>query len=185
MEILIETERLIIREILPSDVMGMFEMDADPDVNWYVGQHSATIEESRKTIEFIREQYALNGIGRWAVIEKATNGFVGWIGFKLMKTVVNNHTNYIDFGYRFQKKYWGKGYATESSKAVLEYGFEHLRYKEVYAMTNVENKASRRVLEKVGFSFIGLFAYSPAQENDWQKNGEPTTWYKIVNPYLN
>ncbi len=183
MEILIETERLLIRELLPTDDLGMFEMDSDPEVHYYVEPHTVkTIEESRKVIEFVREQYISNGIGRWAVVEKETNDFVGWLGFKLMQTTVNNYTDFIDFGYRFRKKHWGKGYATEGSKAALEYGFKHLKYKEVYAMTDIANLASRRVLEKVGFSFVGLFNYD-TEPLLWRKKNELTTWYKLSNPY--
>lgn len=185
MEILIETERLLIRELLQRDDEGMFEMDSDPEVHHYVEPETAkTIEDSKSTIEFIRNQYIENGIGRWAVIEKATNGFVGWLGFKLMKTVLNHHTDFMDFGYRFIKKNWGKGYATEGSKAVLEYGFKQLNYKSVYAMTSVDNLASRKVLEKVGFSFVGLFNYDSKEQKSWQKQNEPTTWYQLDNPYL-
>ncbi len=81
MKIFAETDRLILRELLPTDVAGMFEMDSDPEVHRYLGNKPySAIEESQANIEFIRRQYIENGIGRWATIEKETNNFVGWAG---------------------------------------------------------------------------------------------------------
>jgi [ribosomal protein S5]-alanine N-acetyltransferase len=70
-KIFIETERLILREIVPTDVDGLFELDSDPEVHRYLG--NKTIDSREKIvelIEFIRKQYADNGIGRWAIIDK-------------------------------------------------------------------------------------------------------------------
>src|SRR3954462_3045386 len=105
MKIFAETERLILRELLPTDAEGMFELDSDADVHKYVGKKPVkTIDECRDVIEFIRAQYVSNGIGRWAVIEKSTNNFVGWSGLKLMKEKVNGHIDFYDIGYRLVKK---------------------------------------------------------------------------------
>jgi ribosomal-protein-alanine N-acetyltransferase len=78
MEPIIETKRLILRELLPVDDIGMFELDSDKAVHKYLGNKPVnTIEESRKIIEAIRQQYEDNGIGRWAVVEKSTGKFLG------------------------------------------------------------------------------------------------------------
>lgn len=152
MQIFIETERLFIRELLPTDDAGMFELDADPEVHRYLGNSPVkTIEQSREIIAMIRQQYLDNGIGRWAMVEKATGNFMGWTGLKLITDIVNNHTYYYDLGYRVIPKYWGKGYATESAIACRDYGFRQLDQPTLYAMTSVENKNSKKVLEKVGF----------------------------------
>jgi len=115
------------------------------------------------------------------VAEKDTNDFVGWMGFKYMEGPVNKHTNYYDFGYRLARRFWGKGYATESSKAALDYGLETLQLKGIYAMTDINNLASRNVLEKVGFNYIETFGYDAA-EPIWRERGQPTTWYKLIQP---
>jgi ribosomal-protein-alanine N-acetyltransferase len=116
---MIQTQRLILRELLPTDDQGMFELDSDPGVHLYLGNKPVTnIEQSRDVIAFVRRQYAELDIGRWAVIEKTTGNFVGWSGLKLITTIVNNHSNFYDIGYRFIKRYWGLGYATESAIAV-------------------------------------------------------------------
>src|SRR5689334_12801905 len=146
MQIFAETERLVLRELLPSDEYGMFELDADPEVHRYLGNKPVTtLEVARVMISFIRRQYVDNGIGRWAMVEKNTNDFNGWTELKLIKNEINNHSNFYDVGYRILRKYWGKGYATESAKASVDYGFNKLNLKEIYAMADVNNAASNKV----------------------------------------
>lgn len=170
MEIIIETERLILREILPTDRYGLFAVDSDPDVNIYLGNKpTQKIEQTDDIINFIRQQYIDNGIGRWAIIEKSTNNFIGWSGLKFIKEFTNNHINYYDLGYRLNKKYWGKGIATEAAKASLNYGFQHLKLDKIHAIADSRNKASKNVIEKLGLKYINTF------END----GVNHDWFEI------
>ncbi len=167
MEIFAETERLILREILPSDRNALFAIDSDPDVNIYLGNNPVkNIEQTDDLIEFIRKQYVDNGIGRWAMIEKSTNNFIGWAGLKLVRELTNNHINYYDLGYRLNKNYWGKGFATEAAKASLHYGFNTLNLNEIYAIADSENVASRNVIEKVGLKYIETFIFNDTN-HDW------------------
>lgn len=178
MEVRIETERFLIRPIAVGDLHGMYEMDKDPEVHRYVGKKPVTaIEQSGEMIAAIHQQYREFGIGRWAVEDKDTGKFVGWTGFKFIRGPVNGRANYLDFGYRFVKRAWGKGYATETGRASLRYGIEKLRFKDIIATTDVNNAASRHVLEKLGFSYKGTFAYDG--EPTWRTAGEPTTWYEL------
>jgi ribosomal-protein-alanine N-acetyltransferase len=177
MNILIETPRLIIRELLPSDEEGMFAMDNDAEVHRYLGNKPyADIQQSRDNIAFIQQQYAEHGIGRWAVILKETGDFVGWTGFKHMVEPVNGHVNHLDFGYRHARPYWGQGYGYEAAKASLDYGIEQLGFRDIYAMTDVENKGSRRILEKLDFQLKEIFAYDGP--SFWVE-GLPVTWYEL------
>ncbi len=170
MKIFAETERLILREILPSDDKGMFALDSDKDVHKYLGNKPIiSIEQARQTIDLVRQQYIDNGIGRWAIIDKNTNNFIGWTGLKLVKELTNNHKNYYDLGYRLIKKYWGKGFATETAKASLDYGFSTLNLTEIFGTADINNLASRNVLEKAGLKYIETFNH----------NGTPTDWFKI------
>lgn len=165
----IETERLILREILPSDDTALFEMDSDPEVHRYLGNDPVmNIEQIREVIKFIRKQYSDNGIGRWAVVLKETNELMGWCGLKYFTEVINNHINIYELGYRFNKKYWGKGYATESAKAWLDHGFNEMKLNEMYAMTDSRNLNSKKVLKKLGFTFVEKFNLD-GDESDWFK----------------
>ncbi len=171
---LIETNRLILRELVDTDVQGIYELDSDPEVHEYLGNHPiSSLKEAADVISFIKKQYIENGIGRLAIIEKETGTFVGWGGFKLITTVVNRHQHYPDLGYRFIKQHWGKGYATESSLAAIEYGFEQLKLPAIYATAHVENIRSIKVLEKAGLKCVETFEY----EN------ETHLWFKLENPY--
>jgi len=169
MKIFAETERLILRELLPQDAVGMFEMDGDPEVHLFLGNKPVqSIEQSKTDIEFIRNQYIENGIGRWAVIEKSTGNFTGWAGLKLIKETNNNHSNYYDLGYRFSKRFWGKGYATEAAAAARDYGFNELRLSEIIGIADISNLGSIHVLEKTGLKRISIFDYH-CKQHHWMK----------------
>lgn len=166
MNIFIQTDRLILREILPTDVDGMFALDSDPEVHKYLGNKPVTSKEQVvAVINFIRQQYIDNGIGRWAVIDKHTNDFMGWAGLKFVTELTNNHQNYYDLGYRLRKKYWGQGIATEAAKASLQYAFEQLKTHEVYAMADCENIGSNKILKKLGLQFIKKFDFDGIEHN--------------------
>lgn len=91
----------------PSDCQRLFLMDADVRVLATLFGCSApnTVEDSSRAIEMIIQQYADNGIGRWAVIEKESGLFIGWAGLKIEKNV-NGHNSFYDLGYRFIPEYW-------------------------------------------------------------------------------
>ncbi|MCT4603057.1 MAG: GNAT family N-acetyltransferase [Marinifilum sp.] len=169
MNIILETDRLYLREILPSDDEKMFEMDSDPEVYKFLGRKPIRdIDQSRKMIKNIIQQYKDNGIGRWAIIEKNSNNFIGWTGFKFEKEELNGNSNYYDLRFRLLRKYWGKGYITEATKAAIAYAFEKLDIKEICSMTLVSNEKSQQVLHKLGFSLTEKFTYQ----------GDEITWYK-------
>lgn len=166
----IETKRLIIRTITEDDTQGIFELDADPQVHQYLGKKPIkSMEEATAIVQYIRNQYKNYGIGRWAVIDKENNEFIGWSGLKY-ETQVRSNFNYYDLGYRLKKKYWGKGIATETALLSLSYGFEKMNLSEIYAGADIDNIASNKVLQKVGLKFIETFMYDNAPHN----------WYKIT-----
>lgn len=120
MNYIIETERLKLRELTPKDAKDFYKLNLDEEVIRYTGDIAfKSVEEATIFLENYRD-YQQNGFGRWAVIHKETGVFLGWCGLKL------NEETFIDLGYRFYKKEWGKGYATESANACLDYGFYQL-----------------------------------------------------------
>lgn len=170
MEVFAFTDRLLLREIVEEDAAALFEVLSDPLVHTYLGnKYIQTMDESVEAIRFIRKQYAENGIGRWAVVEKDSNQFIGWAGLKLITEPVNEHVNYYDLGYRFKQTAWRKGYATESSIAILKYGFNQLKLKKIYAMADVENRASNAVLKKVGMALTDTFNFEGKAHN-WHES---------------
>ena len=170
MKLPIITERLILRKLTEDDVDNIFLLDSNPDVMKYVGVPPvASKAESEKMVENILGQYDKNGTGRLAVIEKATNKFIGWSGIKLLTNEVNGLKNVYELGYRFLPEFWGKGYATESAKASLELGFNQLNAEKIYAYADIENQSSNSILTKLGFENKGAFL----------DNGDNCYWYEL------
>ncbi|MCT3918535.1 GNAT family N-acetyltransferase [Elizabethkingia anophelis] len=140
------------------DAEGLFLLDSNPEVMKYVGGVVSTkIEQSQQMIEFIQKQYKENEVGRLAVIEKSTNTLIGWSGLKYLTSEINGMKNVYELGYRFLPEYWGKGYATETARAALNYAFNEIKTDVVYAMAVTENTGSNRVLQKLGFEELGTF----------------------------
>ena len=97
MKIIIETERLIIREMVPTDLESMLELHSDPDVHVYLGNNTITSHEKiTEIIDSIRQQYIDFGVGRWVMINKQTKEFIGWTGLQFVTEETNHHTNYFD-----------------------------------------------------------------------------------------
>ena len=96
MKIITETERLIIREIVPTDIDSMFALHSDPEVHRYLGNSTITSKEKlMEAIDSIQQQYIDFGVGRWAMIDKNTNEFIGWTGLEYMTNKTNNHKTFM------------------------------------------------------------------------------------------
>lgn len=170
MNCLLDSPRLLFRELSSDDAPLLFEMDSNPEVHRYLGNSPLqTLKEAESVIGFIQSQYKENGIGRWALIEKQSGEFLGWAGLKLVKEQINGQVNFYELGYRLMPKYWNKGYATEAANQLVNYAFETLKQKHLYAFVDPENNASIRVLEKSGFRNEGRFLYE----------GETHLWFHI------
>lgn len=170
MKIILETERLIIREILPSDIDVMLELHSDPEVHIYLGNKTITSKEKMmEAINSLGQQYIDFGVGRWAMIDKKTTEFIGWTGLEFVTKEINKHQNFYDLGYRLLKRFWGQGFATESAFASIDYAFNKLNLTEVYAMADIENEGSNKILKKVELQFIETFDLEGVEHN----------WYKM------
>lgn len=173
MKVFAETPRLILREIDIHDAEGILLLDSDPDVHLYLPDNVIhTIEEAKEDIRNIRKQYVDFGIGRWALIEKASGAFIGWAGLKWNIGPENNRTNFYDLGYRLIRKYWGKGYASEAAKISVDYGFNNMNLREIIGVADSRNLASIKILQKVGMKFVETFT-----EDD-----NLLHWYSIKKP---
>ena len=158
-DFILETERLKLREILPSDAEMMYNLNLDPEVIRYTGDPPfASVEEAENFIQNYPD-YKKNGYGRWAVIRKADDEVLGWCGLKYLP-----EDDETDIGYRFFKKYWGAGYATEAAKACLDFGFQKLGLETIIARAMHANIASINVMKKLGMQYWKetLCAHDPA-----------------------
>ena len=149
-DIILETERLIIREHVLSDAPFFFTLNSNYNVVKYTGDSSfKTIEEAEKIVQYVMNQYKENGYGRWLVTEKETGNPIGWCGLKF-----HTDTKETDIGYRLLENAWGKGYATESAKACIDYGFNHFNLNRIIGDAMKENTASINVFKKLGMTYL-------------------------------
>ncbi|MDI1255688.1 MAG: GNAT family N-acetyltransferase [Flavobacterium sp.] len=147
------TERLILRPLVLSDATGMFTLDSNPNVHKFLGNNPVnSIAQIHNVIEMINDQYKKNGIGRFAVVLKETNEFIGWSGIKFVTEPENNHVNFYDIGYRLIEEHWGKGYAQESAKAWRDHAFNEMKVPVLYASAHIENAGSINALQKIGMT---------------------------------
>lgn len=178
MKLILETDRLLLRPLELSDADAMFAMDNNPEVHKYLWQNpTQTVDETMKIIEYVRGQYERNNIGRFATILKESGEFIGWTGIKYIDDhVENGNTNFYDYGYRLNEKFWGKGYATEASIAWLDYGFTQMNIEIMNAYTHSQNGASNHILQKVGMNFM---------EDYLDKDGVLWKWWQMKKPSSN
>ncbi|ATC34817.1 GNAT family N-acetyltransferase [Elizabethkingia anophelis] len=154
MKPILETERLLLRELNPDDAGDFFNLNENPNVIKYTGDKAfQNIDEAREFLENY-QNYRLNGYGRWAVMSKENNEFVGWCGLKY-----NSSTDETDVGFRFFEHYWNKGFATESAGACIDYGFKNLNLNTVLGRAMQDNAASVKILEKLGMKYVRDFEF--------------------------
>jgi RimJ/RimL family protein N-acetyltransferase len=156
-QVFLETERLTLRRFTAGDVDDLVELDSDPKVMLYInGGRPTPRDEIENDVlpAFLAyyERYA--GYGFWAAVEKSTGEFVGWFHFRPAE---GSPAGEVELGYRLRASAWGKGYATEGSRALIEKGFAELGVERVFATTMTVNVGSRRVLEKAGLKFVRTF----------------------------
>lgn len=151
MNIKLQTPRLYLREFTLADVQLLYNMHQDPAIIRYTGDPlpwDSLAQTEKVLVDIILPQYK-NGIGRWAVHLKETNEFIGWCGLKQVD-------DEIDLGYRYIRKYWGNGYATEAAQAVLNLGIQQ-QLPNMVGCADLENIASVKILEKIGLKFLKYY----------------------------
>ena len=154
MKQILETDQLLLREFSIEDAENFYQLNLNPNVVKYTGDKAFKNSMEAENFLIHYKDYEINGFGRWAVIEKCSGAFLGWCGLKYTQ-----ETNETDIGFRFFEKYWNKGFATESAKACLKYGFEKLNLKIIVGRAMAENIASIKVLEKLGLKYEREFDF--------------------------
>jgi RimJ/RimL family protein N-acetyltransferase len=145
---IIETERLILRTWQKEDAEAYFRINQDPKVIEFL-TGPLTMEQVNAFITGANKQFEERGFTLWATCLKETGELIGWVGLNYLDFQAH-FTPAVEIGWRLGSQYWGKGYATEAAKAVLDYGFNRLNLKELVSCTVPDNTRSRRVMEKLG-----------------------------------
>jgi RimJ/RimL family protein N-acetyltransferase len=150
-KIILETDRLMIREMTEADVEPLLKVLGDPvAMRYYPAPY--TREGVEGWVQRSQERYRTLGFGLWAVVLKDTGEMIGDCGLTL-QTVLGHEE--LEIGYHIQREHQGKGFATEAARACLEWVFRNTSYGRIISLMNVENLPSRRVANKVHARFLG------------------------------
>lgn len=155
MKIYIETERLLLRDWIASDLVPYIRMNADEQVmEFFLSKLSEA--ESLEMLDRIKTEITQRGFGFFAVERKEDNAFMGFVGLHQVGFDVD-FVPAVEIGWRLLPEFWGKGYTPEAARGCFNFAKEQLGMKEIVAFTSVPNKKSERVMEKVGMEFVKLF----------------------------
>jgi RimJ/RimL family protein N-acetyltransferase len=171
-EVFLKTDRLMLRRFTADDVDNLVELDGDPDVmRFTTGGRPTPREEIRDDVlpAFLDYYRRFAGYGFWAAIEKSTGEFLGWFH---LRPPEGRRLDDVELGYRLRKSAWGKGYATEASRALIRKAFTELGAQRVYAETMAVNLASRRVMEKAGLRLVRSFHQQWPDHIDGDEHGD-------------
>ena len=150
---IIETNRLILREYTLDDYDDLYKIISDPEVMKY---YPKPYDEkgAKRWIEWSIQNYKNHGFGWWAIILKETNEYIGDCGITIQN--INNEM-LPEVGYHLSKHHWRKGYAKEAGKAVIEWAFKNTNYTSLYSYMNAENIASYSTAASIGMKKIDEF----------------------------
>jgi ribosomal-protein-alanine N-acetyltransferase len=154
------TERLVARSWRIEDLRLALELWSDPAVTALIdarGRLTAQQVEERLRAEIDRERSS--GVQYWALFDHRNGDFVGCGG--LRPWIYTPGERNFELGFHLVKRSWGKGLATEAALGALDYAWQKLRLSKVYAGHHPDNRASQRILEKLGFEFVGDIFYEP------------------------
>ena len=177
MFMLLETDRLILRELTYDDFSDLYNVLADS----YIMQHypySFDENRVRKWIEKNIQRYCRDGFGLWAVVLKENGCMIGDCGITMQNI---NGEVLPEVGYHILAGCQKKGYATEAAAECIRYAFEELRFDKVYSYMKYTNEASARVAVKNGMKLMGEYAdtentvtkvYAVTRDEWFQANGK-------------
>jgi len=149
----LETPRLQLRQWRDADLAPFAALNADPAVMEFFPA-PLTRAESDAFAERIRRALAERGWGLWAVELRAGGAFIGYVGLEVPGADLPV-SPCVEIGWRLAAAHWGRGYASEAARAVLEAGFARLGLHEIVSFTSETNRRSRAVMERIGMRWSG------------------------------
>jgi RimJ/RimL family protein N-acetyltransferase len=150
-KIILETQRLILRHQVITDLDDPWALYCDPEITQYIPDAPRSREEAKEELEWHMNGHPRHSeLGLWATIHKGTGKFIGRCG--LLPWTIDGQ-NEVEVAYTIAREHWGQGLATEAARAIVHYGFEKLNLSRLISLIDSENVASRRVAEKIGMAF--------------------------------
>jgi RimJ/RimL family protein N-acetyltransferase len=177
--IYLETERLVLRRLTDDDIDPLFDLDSDPDVMRYLTggvPHTREFIVRKALPHYLSFYERYTDFGFWAAVERSSGAFIGWFHFRPFK----ENPEEIELGYRLKKAHWGRGLATEGSRALIEKGFLELGVQTVVATTMAVNHRSRHVMEKLGMRLECEFDFPGEPFPGWTKRDCREVKYRLT-----
>jgi RimJ/RimL family protein N-acetyltransferase len=147
---ILETERLILRELTTNDAEFIFELLNEPSFIQNIGdRHIRTLDDARAYIvNGPVASYAKNGFGLYLIVLRETGESIGMCGL-----IKRDGLEDVDIGYALLPRFWSKGYAVDAGRATKTYAKDVIGLKRIVAIVDPANEASIRVLEKIGLRY--------------------------------
>ena len=153
---ILETDRLILRDLQESDLPALIAMNQDPEVMQYFPKPYSQ-EESLRLYQGIQDEVKAYGYSLLAVEEKSSQEFIGLVGLHHSDLRIFAGKEAVEIGWRLRKEFWNRGYATEAAQACLDFAFQQAGLSEVYSFTSLLNQLSQKVMQKLSMEFVKEF----------------------------
>ncbi|RUS64928.1 N-acetyltransferase [Pseudorhodobacter sp. E13] len=148
------TERLRMEPFQPQHLEGLFAMDGDPEVMRFIGDGKPrTRAETQAAIERVQGRWALFGFSWWALMSRA-DGAV--LGSACVQHLAHEEAAPLEIGWRLRRDAWGQGFASEAARAAVAFAFTRVGVDHVIAVAHPDNRASIRVMERLGMRDLGI-----------------------------
>ena len=152
----IDTERLCLREFREEDLANLHDILANPKVGIWLGKPMGfTFSQSKDLLDRFLQHREERGYGPWALIDKESKKMIGYCGLSYTPSLEET-----ELLYTLHSDFWGSGLITEASEVILEQARVNLALTQVISYTLPHNKASRRVMEKLGMEYIKDFVHA-------------------------
>ncbi len=171
MNIIAETDRLIIREFDENDVMSLYKIESDHRIIKYIPWNRlSSLKECKRQINKYISGYQRNMLNSWAVVVKETNEVIG-----ITQLIYSAKIRGVEIGTKIHPDYWSKGYASELTRAVVNYGLYELGIDEITAVTDVNNAGAIKSLINMGMSLKKYGYYNGAESAFFsvKRNNQP------------
>lgn len=159
MNIIVETDRLIIRELKGDDILSLYKIESDPRIIQYIPWSKlCTFDECKRQIKKYINNYKKYKLNTWAVVIKETNELIG-----ITQLIYSNKIKGVELGTKISPEFWSKGYASELSKGIVDYGLNELYIDEITAVTDINNAGAIKSLINIGMTLKKYGYYNGAE----------------------
>ena len=146
----LQTQRLSLRPLVPADALTLHDIyQTEGVLQYFPNQNPPPLEKVEQFISGQQAHWEAYGYGNWGIVPKGEVEIIGWAGLQFLP-----ETDETEVGYLLSRQSWGKGYATEVTRASIQFGFEHFNFPEIIALVHPDNVASLKVAAKCGLTVV-------------------------------